>query len=66
MGVNRSACVYYFVRQRQKTIFNFVMPAAGFFICLLLSCGLSWHARLLGIVRMAAGIGTRKASAATW
>lgn len=56
MGVNCSAFVHYFVRQRHRTIFNFVMPTAGFFICLLLWCGLSWHARLLGIVWMAAGI----------
>ena len=56
MGVNCSAFMHYFVREKQRTVFNFAMPAAGFLICLLLWCGLSWHAKLLGTVWMAAGI----------
>lgn len=57
MGVNCAAFFHYFVRRRERTLFNFLMPAAGFFICLLLWLSLSWHAKLLGMLWMAAGIG---------
>src|SRR5262249_55175162 len=36
MGVNAAAFVRYFVRERHRTIWNFLPPIAGFFICLLL------------------------------
>jgi putrescine importer len=56
MGVNCAAFFHYFVRKRERNAFNFVMPAAGFFICLLLWLSLSWHAMLLGTLWMAVGI----------
>jgi putrescine importer len=57
MGVNCAAFFHYFVRRRERTLFNLLMPAAGFLICLLLWLSLSWHAKLLGTLWMAAGIG---------
>jgi amino acid transporter len=56
MGVNCAAFFHYFVRKRERNLFNFLMPAAGFFICLLLWLSLSWHAMLLGTLWMAIGI----------
>ncbi len=56
MGVNASAFFHYYLRETKKTALNFIMPAAGFLICLLLWLSLSWHAKLLGIVWMAVGI----------
>ncbi|HLH37453.1 MAG TPA: APC family permease [Alloacidobacterium sp.] len=56
MGVNASAFCHYFLREKKRTLYNFFMPAAGFLICLLLWWSLSWRAKLLGIVWMAAGV----------
>jgi putrescine importer len=56
MGVNCAAFFHYFVRKRERNSFNLLMPAAGFFICLLLWLSLSWHAKLLGTLWMAVGI----------
>lgn len=56
MGVNCSAFVHYFLRGQKRTVANFILPLAGFLICLLLWLGLSWHAKLLGAVWMVGGI----------
>jgi putrescine importer len=56
MGVNASAFCHYFLRQKKRTFFNFFTPTAGFLICLLLWCSLSWRAKLLGSVWMVVGI----------
>lgn len=56
MGVNAAAFYHYFVREGKRTFYNFLMPIAGFFICLLLWLSLSWHAKFLGIVWMVVGI----------
>lgn len=56
MGVNAAAFWHYFVRDKKRTLYNFFMPCAGFFICLLLWWSLSWRAKVLGVVWMAAGI----------
>ena len=56
MGVNAAAFFHYFVREGKRTLFNFLMPAAGFLTCLLLWWSLSWRAKLLGIIWMAIGI----------
>ncbi len=56
MGVNAAAFFHYFLREKKYTVFNFVMPVAGFLICLLLWLSLSWSAKLLGFVWMAVGI----------
>jgi len=56
MGVNASSFVHYFLRKRERTVLNFIVPMVGFFVCL----GLWWHlsARALkwGTVWMIAGI----------
>ena len=56
MGVNASAFFHYFLREGKRTVYNFLMPAAGFLTCLLLWCSLSWRAMVLGVVWMAVGI----------
>jgi putrescine importer len=56
MGVNASAFFRYYLREAKKTALNFIMPVAGFLVCLLLWIGLSWHAKLLGMVWMTVGI----------
>jgi amino acid transporter len=56
MGVNAAAFVHYFLREGKRTAYNFLMPTAGFFTCLLLLCSLSWRAMVLGVVWMAVGI----------
>ena len=56
MGVNVSAFWHYFLRKKDHTIYNFVMPIIGFLVCLILWCSLSRLAIILGIVWMAAGI----------
>lgn len=56
MGVNAAAFFHYFLRERKRTLYNFLMPVAGFFTCLLLWCSLSWRAMVLGVVWMAVGI----------
>jgi len=56
MGVNAAAFFHYFVREGKRTLFNFLMPTAGFLTCLLLWWSLSWRAKLLGIIWMAIGI----------
>lgn len=56
MGVNASAFFHYFLREGKRTVYNFLMPAAGFLTCLLLWCSLSWRAMVLGVVWMAVGL----------
>jgi amino acid transporter len=55
MGVNLATFMHYFVRQRQRTIGNFLPPLAGFAICLLLWINLSSFAKLLGVIWLAVG-----------
>jgi amino acid transporter len=56
MGVNASAFMHYFVREREKTITSFVTPIVGFFVCLGLWWNLSVPAKIVGTIWMAAGI----------
>ncbi len=56
MGVNLAAFVRYFVRERQRTLWNVLGPWLGFAICAVLWWGLSAQARILGAVWMAVGI----------
>jgi amino acid transporter len=56
MGVNLAAFVHYFIRQRQRTVGNFVPPLLGFAICLLLWISLSGTAKLVGIAWLLVGI----------
>lgn len=56
MGVNAAAFTRYFLRERQKKWTNFVFPALGFSVCLLLWLNLSWPAKALGASWVLAGI----------
>jgi amino acid transporter len=55
-GVNLATFVHYFVRKRERTFGNSVLPLAGFAICLLLWLNLSAKAKLVGAAWMAVGI----------
>jgi putrescine importer len=56
MGVNASSFVHYFVRGRERTVFNFIVPLVGFFVCAGLWWNLSARALKWGTVWMIAGI----------
>lgn len=55
MGVNASAFCHYYLREK-RSLYNFLMPATGFTICLFLWWNLSLRAKLLGVVWMAIGV----------
>jgi putrescine importer len=56
MGVNASSFVHYFLKKKERTIFNFAVPLVGFVVCGLLWWSLSAPAKYLGTVWMAAGV----------
>ena len=56
MGVNAASFTRYFLRERQRTIGNFLPPILGFTICLLLWLNLSRPAKIAGAIWMALGI----------
>jgi putrescine importer len=56
MGVNAAAFMRYFLRDQQKSFFNFLLPGLGFLICLVLWWNLSSKARIFGAIWMAIGI----------
>ena len=56
MGVNVAAFMRYYVRERRRTLGNFIPSAFGFVICLLLFLSLSGKAQLAGSAWMVAGI----------
>lgn len=55
MGVNAAAFMRYFIHGAKKTVFNFVVPLIGFFICAGLWWNLSRRALILGGVWMVVG-----------
>ena len=56
MGVNAAAFIRYFVRAKEKKLWNIIPPLAGFFICLGLWLNLSRPAMIVGSIWMAVGI----------
>jgi hypothetical protein len=56
MGVNAAALSRYWLHAPRRTAGNFLVPAAGFAICLLLWLNLSRPAQIAGGAWMAAGI----------
>ena len=56
MGVNAAAFVHYFVRQKEKNLWSFLMPVLGFSICFFIWLNLRWQAKLAGVVWLAVGI----------
>jgi len=57
MGVNAASFTRYFLRETHKRLSNFLVPALGFVICLLLWLNLSRSAKIAGVIWMALGIG---------
>ena len=56
MGVNAASFTHYFLRGRQRTLSNLLVPVLGFMICLLLWLNLSRPAKIAGTIWMALGI----------
>ncbi|HTT18311.1 MAG TPA: APC family permease [Candidatus Sulfotelmatobacter sp.] len=56
MGVNAASFTRYFLRERQRTLTNFLPPILGFTICLVLWMNLSHPAKIAGTVWMLLGI----------
>jgi amino acid transporter len=56
MGVNAASFTRYFLRDRQKTLANFLPPILGFTICLVLWMNLSRPAKIGGVIWMLLGI----------
>jgi amino acid transporter len=56
MGVNAASFTHYFLRDRQRTLSNFLVPVLGFTICLLLWLNLSKPAKIAGTIWMFLGI----------
>jgi putrescine importer len=56
MGVNLATFAHYFLKQRQRTVGNSLLPLAGFAVCLLLWINLSTMAKVVGIIWLAIGV----------
>jgi len=56
MGVNAAAFIRYYVRAKEKKVWNLIPPALGFLICLGLWVNLSRPAMIAGSIWMIAGI----------
>ncbi|HMI51816.1 MAG TPA: APC family permease [Candidatus Saccharimonadales bacterium] len=56
MGVNAAAFLRYFVRAKEKTVWNLIPPVLGFLICLGLWLNLSKPAIIAGSIWMTTGI----------
>ena len=56
MGVNAASFTRYFLRERKRTVSNFLVPILGFIVCLLLWLNLSRPAKIAGVIWMALGI----------
>ena len=56
MGVNAAAFTHYFVRRKERTLANFLMPLLGFFVCLIIWWNLRWQAKTAGVIWLSLGI----------
>jgi len=57
MGVNAASFTRYFLREKNRSVSNFIVPVMGFIVCLLLWLNLSRPAKIAGVIWMALGIG---------
>jgi amino acid transporter len=55
MGVNLSALVRYYFREKQKSLSYLVPPVIGFLICLYIWLSLGTKAKIIGVVWLATG-----------
>jgi amino acid transporter len=56
MGVNAAAFTHYFVRRKERTWSNFLMPFLGFSICCFIWLNLRWQAKVAGVIWLAVGV----------
>jgi putrescine importer len=56
MGVNAAAFTHYFLRRKERTFANFLMPLLGFTVCLIIWWNLRWQAKVAGVIWLAVGI----------
>jgi len=56
MGVNAAAFMHYFVRQKEKNLWSFLMPVLGFSICFFIWLNLRWQAKVAGAIWLVVGI----------
>ena len=56
MGVNAASFIHYFVRERQRTIANLLVPTIGFVVCAFIWWNLSTPAKVLGTVWVGLGV----------
>jgi putrescine importer len=56
MGVNAASFTRYYLRERQRTLGNFLPPILGFSVCFLLWLNLSRPAKIAGTIWMLLGI----------
>src|ERR1041385_2737509 len=56
MGVNAAAFTHYFLRKKERTFANFLMPLLGFTVCLIIWWNLRWQAKVAGVIWLAVGI----------
>jgi len=57
MGVNASSFTHYYLRGREKSVTNFLIPVFGFTVCLMLWLSLSRPAKIAGVIWMILGVG---------
>ena len=53
MGVNAAAFTHYFLRGRERTVANLLMPLLGFSVCLIIWWNLRWQAKVAGVIWLA-------------
>lgn len=56
MGVNAAAFVHYFVRQKERNPWSFLLPVLGFSICFFIWLNLRWQAKVAGTIWLMVGI----------
>jgi putrescine importer len=56
MGVNISSFVRYFIMNKQRKFFDFVVPVCGFLVCFFLWLSLGFSAKLAGLSWLAIGV----------
>jgi len=56
MGVNASSFTHYFLNNKQRNFWSFIVPVLGFLICLYLWFSLGVLAKIVGLVWLSAGL----------
>ena len=56
MGVNAAAFTHYYLRAKERTAANLLIPLLGFSVCLIIWWNLRWQAKVAGVIWLAVGI----------